>query len=968
MRSIGFLSLVLSVEFLAGCGTTHPANRPSAAASSGGSGAPLIHQLPTTAPSVNYGAESYRLVEQSGEIVSVLKNGMVVIAKRVSSPVLAVRGYVRTGGVYEGKWLGGGLSHLLEHLVAGGSSQRRTEAQNRDLLQKIGNNSNAYTTENHTAYFINTTPEHLNDAVDLVTGWMLGALITPAEYRREYQVVQRELEKDKGEPDWVFYELTQKNRYRVSPARVPTIGYQEVIQGLSRDDVYGYYKQTYQPNNMVFAVTGDLPPEQLLKAVQKNVRNAKPGRVMSHDIEAEPPVLAPRTIVATFPKLGQARVQLAFPSVRLSSPDLYALDLLSTILGGGESSILVEKLRDQEHLVSAVDCADDTPSYVAGTFEVDMQLDSSKIGAATQAALDALDDVIKNGVSTERLQSAKVQMRAARVRSMQTSEDVASSYAIDYINTGDPHFSDRYIKRIEQTTAKQVQAVAKKYLIHQRLLTTTMLPAEYVGAGGLPRAEDLIRPVAPTTKEAPATRSTEQITRTVLPNGAILLHKRIATSPLVNIKIYAIGGLTAEDAQTNGLGNLTMEMLPRGTKTRDAEQIATFFDSIGGSLDTGSGNNSWYWSATCLKGDFDKTMEVFGDVVNSPVFPQSEFNPMKQRIEAQIRSQDADWHQQSMRFFKKTFFGPENSPYQFLPIGTISNVKGFSRGQVEKWYADKVLPARRVIAIFGDVDLEHARALAQKYLGTGNEIASSSDSTTPSSNTPGQGRSGGTPTPSITIDHVATNKTDQPLAGIVIGFKSKSVIGNPENYPLTVADTLCSGYGYPTGYMFETLRGLGLVYEADAANMPGRSEQYPGTFLAYAGCDPRNVNEVINLMLQNIARVQSSGQDVKWFDRAKQLITTSDALDNETPSAQATTAALDELFGLGYDYHDHFAKRIDAVTMPRVEAVSHSLLNHCVITVSTPLPKRVSVTPGHRTYSSFPPVDLAPHGVQHDAK
>jgi hypothetical protein len=54
--------------------------------------------------------------------------------------------------------------------------------------------------------------------------------------------------------------------------------------------------------------------------------------------------------------------------------------------------------------------------------------------------------------------------------------------------------------------------------------------------------------------------------------------------------------------------------------------------------------------------------------------------------------------------------------------------------------------------------------------------------------------------------------------------------------------------------------------------------------------------------------------------------------------------------------------------MPRVEAVSHSLLNHCVITVSTPLPKRVSVTPGHRTYSSFPPVDLAPHGVQHDAK
>ena len=78
----------------------------------------------------------------------------------------------------------------------------------------------------------------MDKAVDLVTGWMFGAKITPPEYGREYEVVQRELEKDKGEADWVFYELANFNRYRVSPARVPVIGYQEVIQGLSRDDVY----------------------------------------------------------------------------------------------------------------------------------------------------------------------------------------------------------------------------------------------------------------------------------------------------------------------------------------------------------------------------------------------------------------------------------------------------------------------------------------------------------------------------------------------------------------------------------------------------------------------------------------------------------------------------------------------------------------------------------------------------------
>src|SRR5206468_9119719 len=128
---------------------------------------------------------------------------------------------------------------------------------------------------------------------------------------------------------------------------VPVIGYQEVIQGLSRDDVYSYYKLAYQPNNIVFAVAGDLPPEQMLKSVQQQVRDFKPGRAFSHDVAPEPEVTAPRTAVATFPNLGSSRLELGFPSVKLDHPDLYALDLLAMVLGGGESSILVEELRDK---------------------------------------------------------------------------------------------------------------------------------------------------------------------------------------------------------------------------------------------------------------------------------------------------------------------------------------------------------------------------------------------------------------------------------------------------------------------------------------------------------------------------------------------------------------------------------------------------------------------------------------------
>lgn len=436
---------------------------------------------------VDYSVEKYRIVNQADEIVSVLENGATVITKRVPSPAVSVRGYVRTGGIYEGQWLGGGLSHLLEHLVAGGSSERRTEAENRDLLQTLGNNSNAYTSEDHTAYFINTTPEHLDEAADLLTGWLFGALITPSEYAREYEVVQRELEKGKGEPDRAFYYVGAMNRYLVSPTRVPVIGYQEVIRGLSRDDVYNYYKLAYQPNNMVFSVAGDLPPATMLAAVQKYISGAAPGREFSHDIAAEPPVVAPRTVVSTFPKLGQAKLELAFPSVDLTEPDLYPLDLLATVLGQGESSLLVEELRDKQQLVSTIGCSDATPSYVAGSFAVSMELDPAKIADATKAVLAQLDDVVKNGVAEGRVARAKVQMRANRLKSLQTAEDIASSLATDFLSTGDPHFSDRYVQEIEKITPEQLQAVAQKYFNRDQLITNAMLPAEFVGSEGCRR-------------------------------------------------------------------------------------------------------------------------------------------------------------------------------------------------------------------------------------------------------------------------------------------------------------------------------------------------------------------------------------------------------------------------------------------------------------------------------------------------
>jgi zinc protease len=159
-----------------------------------------------------------------------------------------------------------------------------------------------------------------------------------------------------------------------------------------------------------------------------------------------------------------------------------------------------------------------------------------------------------------------------------------------------------------------------------------------------------------------------------------------------------------------------------------------------------------------------------------------------------------------------------------------------------------------------------------------------------------------------------------------------------------------------------------LVYEAGAFNQPGRNANLPGTFITYAGCDPKNVKEVVDVILESIARLQGSEQDIQadWFNRSRDMITTAEALETETPAEQATQAATDELFGLGYDYHAGFAARIDAVSLPEIQSVARTRLRNCVVTICTPDPDRAQIGTGARTYSTFSPVDLTPRGVRHD--
>mgnify|MGYP001449484785 CR=1 FL=1 len=203
------------------------------------------------------------LQDREDRLLVELPNRMIVAAQQLHmAPVVSVYSVVKTGSIYEQQASpghGSGLSHFLEHLVSGGSTTNRTEAESTATLAQMGARTNASTSLDKVRYYINTTSEHTATAVELMSDWLANCTIGQREYARERDVIQREFEMGRGDPMRIFWKLTQRARFTRHPARHPTIGYLDQFLKISRDDIYAFYKQMYAPNNIVFVVVGDAP-------------------------------------------------------------------------------------------------------------------------------------------------------------------------------------------------------------------------------------------------------------------------------------------------------------------------------------------------------------------------------------------------------------------------------------------------------------------------------------------------------------------------------------------------------------------------------------------------------------------------------------------------------------------------------------------------------------------------------------
>jgi zinc protease len=824
-----------------------------------------------------------------------LPNGLtVLVLENHAAPVVAVRAYVKTGSIYEGQYLGAGISHLFEHTLSEGTTTRSKQQIN-DEVQAIGGQSNAYTSKDVTAYHITTAATFFDRALNSLADMLRNADFPEVEVKTQQGVIHNEMNLGKDDPDRVLYDLFTATAFRVHPVRYPIIGYRELFDRLTQADIVNYYKTHYTPENTVISIAGDVTAARTFEAVVRALGDWPRRTPVTPVLPQEPLQTTPRRAVIEKDGISQADLMMGWHTIPLQHPDLYALDTLAQILGGGESSRLVRELQEEKNLVSSISAYSHTPDYDAGVFGVRATLPAANRQVVEDAIYAQVEKVQRDGVTWDELKTARRQIEATFIFNNNTVEDQAEQIAFDEMGTGDPTYSRRYVSRIQAVTPEQVRTVARQYLYRGGATTAVLLPRIRAAKAATNHAQVQARA---------AVKPPQMIT---LSNGMRLVIRENHTTPTVAIVAASLGGSRLEPGQKTGVANLSGRMLTRGTTRRSSEQIAAVVDKLGGSMEGFGGYNAWGIQSRWLARDWRSGLNLVQESLLNPTFPADELVRLKSQVAAAIQQQEDDPMGAASLLLRRTFFG--NHPYGRSSLGTVSSLAGISREDVLNYWRTMLLPRDMVLTVYGDINAEEVRRVAEYAFKDFKREGALPKPT-------------GAPAVLTKFTRREQSKSGLAQAALFFGYPGINVRNN-DRYAIDVLDAALSGSDLPGGRLHARLRDNQLVYVVHAFSQPGLD---PGMFVVYAATTRDKLAEVQRIIQEEMERVRTADIGAEELARAKSMAIAAQAIDNQTNMAQAMQAALDELYGLGYNDNAQYETRIRAVTIEDVRRVAQKYL------------------------------------------
>ncbi len=631
-----------------------------------------------------------------------------------------------------------GFAHFFEHMMFRGTKN----VPNYDIpLQEAGAQSNAFTSEDMTVYFETVPSDFLERALYLEAERLafLPSALDQDKFDTEREVVKNE--RRQSVDNVPYGQASEALLAALYPAGHPyswsVIGSMKDLDSASLDDLRQFFYQFYHPGNATLCLAGDFDSDQARAWIARYFEPLRAGTAPQKVVgPPTPPVSKALTLADA---VQMPRLYWTWPSVADDHPDAPALDLLASVLTGGDAARLTRALVRDQRVVQDVSADSDTHE-IAGQFNISATAaEGQTIDAVREALGRELDKLRQQPPTAPELARALAKFEKSTYTSLTAPLGRAMILAIGYSQYNDPTWYRKDFDRYLKVSVGDLRRVANTYLVADKVelivrpATEFDPPKKPIEAGPLP-GPDTNPQAAALPDRTPATPGPNwaampgpstplafqppAFTRATLSNGVDVWIGSWHTLPIVSMRLLVQAGTADDPAGKSGLAALTGRLLEQGTEEKSATELAEALDTLGASLVVTTGPDHTAYNMSVLAHQLDPSLNLLSETLRRPRFDPADFDREKDLLLTDLRQGPDSPGWIAQRAFRTLLFGA-NHPYGNPAQGFISTVKELTLADVKQFHASLFGPKGAVIVVVGDVDAATLVPQLEKAIGAG---------------------------------------------------------------------------------------------------------------------------------------------------------------------------------------------------------------------------------------------------------
>ena len=838
-------------------------------------------------------------------IVRHFDSGLTVIClENHHSPVVSMHAWVGVGSADEDESQGeAGLAHVHEHMLFKGT-QRRGLGEIARAIETAGGEINAWTSFDNTVYYVSLAARYFDTGLDVLSDAICNSAFAADELDAEREVILEEIRRSEDIPARMVSQRLFRAAYKTHPYGRPVIGYVDSVKAMRRDQLLDFYRRHYRPEGLVFVAVGDFDAEQAIAKIAASFADFSPASATNFVRPVEPEQKSAR-IHLGFGDTQESHLACAWHIPAVDHKDVPALDVLSLLMGQGESSRLSRELRFSRQLVNETYAYAYTPQN-AGLMIAGAALHHEHIYDATAALLDTVYAFKHDRVAQRELDKAKTNIEADAVYQRETVQGMARKLGFFQSQFKDLDAEKRYYDDISVLGAEDIQRVANIYLRPENLTCEVMLPKDQQANFTQKKLEKACqRPEIINIKTPSSAAGKSGAHRVELDNGARLIVIPDHSVPIVSFRALWLAGQRVENESNLGINNLLSQMLTKGTQTRSALALAQAVDGMAASLDGFSGRNTLGIQGEFLSRFTEQGFELLADCAKNPAFRDSDLQRERAEILESIRSREDSLSSMAFRIFAQALY--PHHPYRHDPLGSCKSITAITEQHLRHLQQRQMGADKAVLVLAGDIQPERAVHLAMTAFGQKPNKARASLPTPKADPPPQHARI-------VRLDR------DRAQAHLVVGFPGLT-FNHPDRYSLEIMSSLLSGQ---SGRLFLDLRDKrSLAYSVSAFSVEGLE---PGYFATYIGTSPDKVDEALLGLRKHLQKLREHAPSEQELLRTQRYLIGTHEIGLQRVGSRASMMAFNEMYHLGYEAHLDYAHQIQSVRPTDVLHLAQRLL------------------------------------------